>query len=153
MNSSENKNSEKKKTTHILASWRDFPSAVPNVLPTGEVHHIVNLTPDFNDIHSEESHLKSQRRHLQSCLQYHDHLCDNGCSDIYILQYSSIAASPFKNTSQAASSSSSRRDFKIDQSCPTGWPTLDGMFNGLGIPSHAVVEITGEIYVCSTVVE
>ena len=143
MNSSENKNSKRKKTTHILASWRDFPSAVPNVLPTGEVRHIVNLTSDFNDIHSEESHLKSQRRHLQSCLQCNAQYCDRGFSDVCMLQSFAIAASPFKNTSQAASSSSSRRDFKIDQSCPTGWPTLDGMFNGLGIPSYAVVEITG----------
>ena len=57
-----------------------------------------------------------------------------------------IVASPFKKINHAASSSSLQRNFKVDQSCPTGWPSLDGMFNGLGIPSYAVVEITGENY-------
>jgi hypothetical protein len=65
----------------------------------------------------------------------------------------SIAASPFKNTTHAASSSACQRDFKIDQSCPTGWPSLDGMFNGEGIPSYAVVEITGIVYMISAAIE
>jgi hypothetical protein len=64
-----------------------------------------------------------------------------------------IVASPFKNSSHAASSSASQRDFKIDQSCPTGWPSLDGMFNGEGIPSYAVVEITGIIYMVGAEIE
>lgn len=42
MNSSENKNPKRKKTTHLSASWRDFPSAIPNVLPTGTVHDLVS---------------------------------------------------------------------------------------------------------------
>jgi hypothetical protein len=64
-----------------------------------------------------------------------------------------IAASPFKNSSHAASSSACQREFKIDQSCPTGWPSLDGMFNGEGIPSYAVVEITGNTDMIGAVIE
>ena len=66
--------------------------------------------------------------------------------------FPSIAASPFKNTTHAASSSACQRDFKIDQSCPTGWPSLDGMFNGEGIPSYAVVEVTGTISMSSALI-
>ena len=52
MNSSENKNPKKKKTTHLSASWRDFPSAVPNIQPTGISHDHVNLHSGFDDINT-----------------------------------------------------------------------------------------------------
>ena len=114
------------------------PSSSPTLAPHSALLHSHPLSPNPLNLPQPSTPLTLSHTHTLTQPLTH--------SITYSLTHCPPTASPFKpsttttaTTATTAPSSSSKQGM----SHPTGWPGLDNMMDGQGLPSYAVVEITG----------